>query len=142
MDFSPSTQYGSIFSLLNLDQDGYASGQVSGINIADNGVVFAQYTNGQDLALGQVVLANFTNPQGLSPLGASMWAETFTSGPATVGDPGNAGLGLIQSGALEDSNVEITEQLVQMIVAQRNFQANAQVIQTEDTATQSIINIR
>ena len=142
LDLSPSTQYGSDFAVLSLDQDGFATGQLGGLDIADNGIVFAQYTNGQALALGQAALANFTNSQGLSPIGSSLWAETFASGPATLGEPGNAGLGLLQSGALEDSNVEITEQLVQMIVAQRNFQANAQVIQAEDTITQTIINIR
>jgi flagellar hook protein FlgE len=142
LNLSQSTQYGSDFAVLSLDQDGFSTGQLGGIDIADNGIVFAQYTNGQALALGQVALANFTNAQGLNPIGGSMWAETFASGPPTLGEPGNAGLGLLQSGALEDSNVEITDQLVQMIVAQRNFQANAQVIQAEDTITQTVINIR
>lgn len=142
IDLSNSSQYGSEFATLSIDQDGFSSGQLGGIEIEPNGIVFAQYTNGQKQALGQVALANFTNVQGLKPMGSSLWVETFASGPATVGEPGNGGLGVLQGGALEDSNVELTEQLVKMIVAQRNFQANAQVIQAEDTATQTVINIR
>ena len=142
MDLSPSTQYGAGFSVLSLAQDGYTTGQLGGLEVANNGTIFAHFTNGQALALGQVVMANFANAQGLQPLGNTTWAETFASGPALVGEPGSAGLGVIQSGSLEDSNVELTEQLVKMIVAQRNFQANAQVIQTEDAITQTVINLR
>ena len=113
-----------------------------GLEIDYTGIAFARYTNGQARALGQVAIAGFTNANGLQPLGDTNWSETFSSGQATLGQPGTSGLGVIQSGALEDSNVEITEQLVNMIVAQRNFQANAQVIQTEDTVTQTVINLR
>ena len=102
----------------------------------------ARFTNGRSLALGQVALAQFANPNGLQQLGDTNWAETFGSGQALLGQAGNAGLGLVQSGALEASNVDITEQLVNMITAQRNFQANAQMIQTNDSITQTIINIR
>jgi flagellar hook protein FlgE len=102
----------------------------------------ARYTNGQSKTLGQVALANFANPQGLRQLGDTSWAESFDSGVALVGQPGSASLGNVQSGALEGSNVDLTEQLVSMITAQRNFQANSQVIKTEDTITQTIINIR
>ncbi|MCL4152506.1 UNVERIFIED_CONTAM: hypothetical protein GTU68_019122 [Idotea baltica] len=116
--------------------------ELSGVNVDDSGVVFARYTNGQSRALGQVALAGFNSPTGLQPIGNTSWLETFSSGPATIGEPGTGGLGVIQSGALEDSNVELTEELVDMIIAQRNFQAAAQVIQTADTITQSIINIR
>ncbi len=123
-------------------QDGFTTGQLLGLEIDDTGVVFARYTNGQARALGQVVIAGFANPNGLQPLGDTNWAETFSSGAAVLGEPGNAGLGVVQSGALESSNVDITQQLVNMIIAQRNFQANAQVIQTEDTVTQTIINLR
>jgi len=89
-----------------------------------------------------VALANFSNPQGLTQQGDLNWAESFDSGAALVGAPGSSSLGLVQSGALEGSNVDLTEQLVNMITAQRNFQANAQVISTADTVTQAIINIR
>ena len=125
-----------------MTQDGFTTGQLRGLEIDDTGVAFARYTNGQARALGQVAVAGFSNPNGLQPLGDTAWSETFSSGPATLGQPGTSGLGVLQSGALEDSNVEITEQLVNMIVAQRNFQANAQVIQTEDAVTQTVINLR
>ncbi|HBD12938.1 MAG TPA: flagellar hook protein FlgE [Porticoccaceae bacterium] len=142
VDLSPSTQYGADFGVLSLAQDGYPAGQLGGIDVADNGTVEAFFNNGQSLALGQVVMANFANTQGLQPIGDTSWVETFNSGAPLVGAPGSSGLGVIQSGALEDSNVELTEQLVKMIVAQRNFQANAQVIQTEDAITQTVINLR
>ncbi len=139
---STSTQFGSDFGVSFISQDGFSSGQLRGVEISDSGVIFARYTNGQSFALGQVALANFANQQGLQPLGSTAWSETFASGVATIGEPGTASLGLIQSGALEDSNVDITQQLVNMITAQRNFQANAQVIQTEDAVTQTVINLR
>ena len=139
---SQFTQFGSDFAVSTAIQDGFTTGQLLGLEIDDTGVVFARYTNGQSRALGQIAIAGFSNPNGLQPLGDTNWAETFSSGAATLGSPGNAGLGVVQSGALEGSNVDITEQLVNMIIAQRNFQANAQVIQTEDTVTQTVINLR
>ncbi|WIO73473.1 flagellar hook protein FlgE [Porticoccaceae bacterium LTM1] len=142
VDLSSNTQFGSPFAVSAINQDGFASGQLRGIEIDESGIVFAQYTNGEARALGQVILANFSNPQGLQPQGNSKWSETFNSGVPVVGAPGTAGRGVLQSGALEDSNVEITEELVAMIVAQRNFQANAQVIQAEDAVTQAVINLR
>jgi len=137
-----STQYGSPFAVSTLTQDGYATGQLSGVDVAENGTLFARYTNGQSRALGQVALASFANPQGLKPNGDTMWAESFDSGQPLVGSPGSSTLGLLQAGALESSNVDISKQLVNMIVAQRDFQANAKMISTEDQVTQSIINIR
>ncbi|WP_461516033.1 flagellar hook protein FlgE [Porticoccus sp.] len=142
VSLSSGTQFGSEFAVSTIVQDGYTTGQLRGLEIDDSGVAFARYTNGQARALGQIAIAGFTNPNGLQPLGDTTWAETFSSGSATLGEPGSSGLGVIQSGALEDSNVEITEQLVNMIIAQRNFQANAQVIQTEDAVTQTVINLR
>ena len=142
IDVSRTTQFGSNFAVSNINQNGFTSGQLRGVEIDPTGVVFAQYNNGQSRALGQVALAGFTNTQGLQPQGGSIWTETFSSGPPTRNPPGDGGLGVLQSGALEDSNVEVTEQLVAMIVAQRNFQANAQVIQTEDAVTQAVINLR
>lgn len=136
------SQYGSPFTVNALSQDGFATGRLSGVDIADSGVVTARFTNGQSRTLGQVALANFQNSQGLRQLGDTSWAETFESGAPLVGSPGSGSLGLIESGALEGSNVDLTEQLVGMITAQRNFQANAQVISTADTVTQTIINIR
>lgn len=142
MDLSGTSQHGNEFAVNSALQDGYSSGELGGVEVDDTGVVFARFTNGQSRALGQVVLSNFTNVGGLQSLGDSTWAETFASGQPAVGSPGSAGLGLVQSGALEDSNVEVTEQLVNMIIAQRDFQANAQVIQTEDAITQTVINLR
>ena len=142
LDYTNTTQYGSSFSVNSLVQDGFSTGRLSGIDIADSGVITSRFTNGQSRTIGQVALANFSSPEGLRQLGDSSWAESFESGAALVGAPGSGSLGVIQSGALEGSNVDITEQLVNMITAQRNFQANSQVISTADTITQTIINIR
>lgn len=141
IDLSDSTQFGSDFAVNSLSQDGFTAGQLLGVDVDDTGVVFARYSNGQSSVVAQVVLANFANTQGLKPIGDTSWVETFSSGAPVVSEPGTAGLGLVQSNALEDSNVDLTAQLVQMIVAQRNFQANAQTIQAEDTVTQTIINL-
>ena len=141
IDLSGSTQYGSNFAVNTLSQDGYTAGQLLGVDVDDGGNVFARYSNGQSQVVAQVVLANFANTQGLKPIGDTSWVETFSSGSPVVSEPGTAGLGLLQSNALEDSNVDLTAQLVRMIVAQRDFQANAQTIQAEDTITQTIINL-
>jgi flagellar hook protein FlgE len=141
-DISSTTQFGSPFGVNNLIQNGFASGRLNGVNISEEGIVFASFTNGQSQALGQVALAKFPNNQGLSKLGGTNWAESFDSGTASLGSAGSSDFGALQSGALEGSNVDVAEQLVNLIVAQRNFQANAKTITTEDTITQAIINIR
>src|ERR1043165_5282473 len=135
-DFGTTTQYGGSFNVNAITQDGYTTGRLIGIDIDSTGVVQARFTNGRSTALGQVALANFANPQGLQQLGDTNWAETFGSGQALRGQAGNSGFGLVQSGALEASNVDITAQLVNMITAQRNFQANAQMTSTQDSITQ------
>lgn len=140
--FAQSTQFGSEFGVNLLSQDGFAAGRLSNIDVDPNGVVFARFTNGRSEPLGQVALSNFSNVQGLRQLGDTSWGESFTSGDAIRGAAGTASFGQIQSGALEASNVDLTEQLVNMITAQRNFQANAQMISTADQVTQTIINIR
>ncbi len=142
VDYSPTTQFGSPFGVNSLTQDGYTTGRLSGVDISDTGIVYARYSNSQSRAQGQVVLTNFANTQGLRPLGDTTWTETSESGVALTGAPNTASLGVVQAGALEDSNVNLTEQLVAMITAQRNFQANAQVITTENAITQTIINLR
>ncbi len=142
LNYADSTQFGSPFSVNALSQDGFATGRLSGLDIGPDGVIFSRFTNHQSRVEGQLALGDFANPQGLDPLGGSSWGETFTSGSVIIGAPGTSSLGLIQSGALEDSNVEISEELVNMIIAQRSFQANAQVISTTDAITQSIINLR
>lgn len=136
------TQYGSAFSVNSLVQNGFTTGQLSGVDIGETGIITARFTNGQSSTLAQVALANFSNEQGLQQLGDSTWAESFESGAALVGAPATGSLGVLVSGALEGSNVDLTEQLVSLITAQRNFQANAQVIETADAVTQTIINIR
>ena len=141
-DVSATTQYGSTFGVNSVTQDGFTTGRLIGIDFDSTGVVQARFTNGRSIPLGQVAMANFSNPQGLQQLDNTNWAETFSSGQPLRGQAGGAGLGLIQSGALESSNVDLTAQLVNMITAQRNFQANAQVISTTDQITQTIINIR
>ncbi len=142
MDLTGTTQFGSEFSVNDIDQDGYATGRLSGLNIDDNGMIFARFTNGESQVLGQLVLADFANQEGLQPVGDTMWAENFQSGPPNIGAPGSASLGAIQSGALEESNVDLSEQLVNLIIAQRNFQASAKTIETADQVTQTIINLR
>ena len=141
-DVSSVTQYGSSFSVNSLVQNGFTTGQLSAVEIGETGILTARFTNGQSSTLSQVALANFSNEQGLTQLGDSTWSESFESGAALVGAPLTGSLGALQSGALEGSNVDLTEQLVSLITAQRNFQANAQVITTADTVTQTIINIR
>lgn len=140
--FPDSTQFGSNFAVQALTQDGFTTGRLSGIDVDRTGNMYARYTNGQARNLGQVALANFPNLQGLSSLGDASWAETFASGQPLVGGPGTASLGVIQAGALEESNVDLTAELVNLIIAQRNFQANAKTIETADAVTQTIINLR
>ncbi len=142
IDLSSSTQFGSVFSVSSVAQNGFATGRLSGLDISDTGVIFARYTNGENQVLGQVALANFANAQGLKNLGGTGWAETFESGEPIVGTPRSASLGALNAGALEDSNVELSEQLVNLIIAQRNFQASAKTIETVDAVTQTIMNLR
>jgi len=136
-----TTQFGSGFSTSSITQDGYTTGQLSGVTVDSSGVVQANFTNGQSTALGQVAVVSFPNNQGLQKLDGTSWAETFASGQPLKGSAGTSGLGVIQSGALEASNVDITKQLVNMIVAQRNYQSNAKMISTEKSITQSIMDM-
>jgi flagellar hook protein FlgE len=140
-NFGQTTQYGGQFGVTSIVQNGYATGQLSTVAIDPTGIVSAVYTNGRSTQLGQLAMANFPNPQGLKELGDTNWSETFTSGTVVSGVAGSAGFGSIQSGALESSNVDLTTQLVDMITAQRAFQANAQVITTANQESQTIINI-
>ncbi len=142
IDMSRTTQFSSDFAVNNVDQNGYTTGLLTGLSIDAEGIIFARYTNGESVALSQLALANFDNPQGLQPQGDSMWAENFESGEALVASAGSGSLGVIQAGALEESNVDLSEQLVNLIIAQRNFQANAKTIETANQITQTIINLR
>jgi flagellar hook protein FlgE len=140
-DFNTSTQYGGGFGVTSIVQNGFSTGQLSTVSIDPTGVVSAVYTNGRSTQLGQLAMANFPNPQGLKQLGDTNWAETFSSGTHVSGTAGSSGFGSIQSGALEASNVDLTTELVNMITAQRAFQANAQVITTANQLSQTVINI-
>ena len=142
IDFTKSTQLAQPFSVTNVTQDGFTSGRLDGLEIDASGTVRANYTNGQNNPLGKIVLANFNNQNGLKQIGNATYVETAVSGTATVGEAGSEGFGTILSGSLERSNVDITEELVNLITAQRNFQANAKSIETTAATTQQIVNIR
>jgi flagellar hook protein FlgE len=142
LDLSNTTQFGSNFVVNSINPDGQAAGRLRNIGIDQTGIVFARFSNGESIALGKIAMANFSNPEGLVKSSDTSFQETFTSGVPQRGVATQSNFGLIQSGSLESSNVDLTEQLVKMITAQRLFQANAQVISTMDTVTQTIINIR
>lgn len=136
------TQFGVNFAVSKLSQDGFTTGRVAGFAIGEDGVILGRYTNGQTRAQGQIVLANFVNAQGLAALGNNQWSETSESGQPLVATPGSGSLGVLQAGALEEANVDLTEELVDMITAQRVYQANAQTIRTQDQVLQTIVNLR
>ena len=123
-------------------QDGFTAGRLSGIDLDETGVIRASFSNGQSQTLGKVALAQFNNDQGLKQLGNSSFSETLTSGVPLAGESGISDFGIIRSGALENSNVDITKEMVHLITAQRNFQANARSIETNNQLTQTVINIR
>src|SRR5690606_33896920 len=141
IDLSKLTQYGGDFAVDSNIQDGFAKGELTGLEIDTRGRISARFSNGESKILGEVALADFADPSKLANIGGTRFAETAESGAATRSGAGTAGLGLIQSGALEDSNVDLSEQLVQLIVSQRNYQAAAQIIESIDSATQTIINL-
>jgi flagellar hook protein FlgE len=142
VDIAGATQFGTGFSVSNLTQDGYTSGELTKISIGDSGAVTATYSNGQTQTAGQIALMNFRNVQGLQPIGGNNWIETSESGQAVLGVPGEGKFGALRSGALEDSNVDLTAELVNMMTAQRNYQANAQTIKTQDQVMSTLVNLR
>lgn len=142
LDYSKSTQFGSAFSVNALDQDGNNSGKLAKFSVGSDGIITGSYTNGKSQALGQLVLVKFSNPNGLVQQGGNQWTESSTSGVPVVGTPNTSGLGVLQSSALEDSNVDLTAELVNMITAQRIYQANAQTIKTQDQVMQTLVNLR
>jgi flagellar hook protein FlgE len=142
LDMSETSQFGSPFSVNQLFQDGYASGRLSGINIGVDGTIKGRYTNGQSQNLAQIVLASFANPNGLKPIGQNQWSDSPDSGLPVVGTPNSGNLGVVQSSAVEDSNVDLTAELVSMITAQRVYQANAQSIKTQDEILQTLVNLK
>lgn len=141
-DFTNVTQFGGNFGVSALTQDGYSFGQLNGFSTSPDGTILGRYSNGQSQAMGQIALANFTNPQGLQSMGNNEWVETSASGSPLVGKPGTSSLGVLQSSATEDSNVDLTAELVNMITAQRIYQANAQSIKAQDQVLQTLVNLR
>lgn len=142
LDLSAATQFGSGFGVTDQKQNGFSAGELTSIMVEANGIVMARYSNGQSRPAGQVELARFRNAQGLQPLGDNGWGRTFASGDPIAGMPDDAGLGVLQSGALEESNIDLTGELVNMITAQRIYQANAQTIKTQDQVLQTLVNLR
>lgn len=141
-NISEISQFDNAFGVNRIVQDGFAAGRLEDFDIDPSGIIFGRFSNGQANKMGQITLTNFPNVEGLRQIGTTSWTETFSSGEPATGEAGSASLGKLQAGALEGSNVDITKELVSMIGAQRSFQANAQVISTGDTLTQTVINIR
>lgn len=141
LDLTVASQYGSDFGVNSISQDGFTSGRLAGFTTAADGVIQGSYSNGQTKTIGQIVLANFVNPQGLNPIGDGRWIETPDAGQPLVGPPKTATLGALQASAIEDSNVDLTTELVKMITAQRMYQANAKSIETQDAVLQTLVNL-
>jgi len=142
LDISKVTQFGSSFAVSNLTQDGYAPGELTGLSIGESGVITTRYSNGQTQSAGQIMLVDFRNVQGLSPLGGNAWAATYDSGLPVQGKAGDGKFGALRAGALEESNVDLTSELVNMMTAQRSYQANAQTIKTQDQVMSTLVNLR
>ncbi|HDR8867294.1 TPA: flagellar hook protein FlgE [Burkholderia territorii] len=141
LDLTGTTQYGGKDGVNNLAQDGYASGTLTTFSIGADGKLTGNYSNGQTAVLGQIVLANFNNPNGLVNLGGNQYAESSASGVPQISAPGSTNHGSLQGSALENSNVDLTSQLVNLITAQRNYQANAKVIQTASSLFQTVLGL-
>jgi flagellar hook protein FlgE len=142
LDLTSVTQFGTSFAVTNLDQDGYRPGELTSLKIDENGVITGRYSNGESRAAGQIALVNFRNAQGLAPGSNGIWQATFASGDPLRGEPGAGNFGALRSGALEDSNVDLTAELVNMMTAQRAYQANAQTIKTQDQVLSTLLNMR
>ncbi len=140
--YEGSTQFSTGFTVYAQSQNGAPEGDLIGLDIGDDGLVSANYSNGAAKNLAKIVLANFSNPTGLRQIGDSSYYETSKSGASTLGEAGTAGYGTLRAGARERANVDLTQELIELITSQRNFQANAKAIETNNTLTQAIINIR
>lgn len=143
VNISGTTQFGNVNDVKKLNQNGYTSGTLTSYGIEQNGMVTGKYTNEQSKTLGQVVLSSFVNPNGLKPNGNNIYLETAASGQPLTGSPGaGTKLGSLTSGALESSNVDLTSELVNLIIAQRTYQANAQTVKTVDQMMQTLVSMR
>lgn len=137
-----AASHGKGFQVVSQDQNGLAGGSLVNVDVGSDGLVTSTYSNGQQLAAGRINLANFSSPEGLRQDGGTKYSVTVSSGEVSYGEAGSAGFGTIRSGALERSNVDLTSELIDLISAQRNFQANAKAIETSSTLTSTIINMR
>lgn len=142
VDLSGCTQFGTKFAVSETTQNGYTSGQLTGMNIGPDGTITTTYSNGVSRPEGVIALATFRNTQGLADVGNNLWVETASSGQPTVGQPTSGAFGALRAGALEESNVDLTAELVNMMTAQRAYQANAQTIKTQDQVMSTIVNLR
>jgi flagellar hook-basal body protein len=142
ISYKGSTQYNAAFAAISQSQNGRPEGDLNGISISEDGLISASFSNGTTKSLGKIVIANFANASGLRQIGDSSWTVTAASGDARLGEAGAAGYGTIRGGARERSNVDLTNELVNLISAQRSFQANAKAIETNSSMTSTIINIR
>ena len=142
IDYSASTQFSSAFAVLSQSQDGAPEGDLVGVTIGNDGLVSASFSNGSQKSLAKILLANFSSPVGLRQIGDSSFLTSAASGKPILGTPGAAGFGTLRAGATERANVDLTQELVDLITAQRNFQANAKAIETSSTMTSAIINLR
>lgn len=142
VSFGDATQFGIDFAVTNLTQDGYRPGELTSLKIDESGVITASYSNGQTRAAGQIALVNFRNVQGLQPIGNGNWEANYATGEPVHGAPGEGKFGNLRAGALEDSNIDITAELVAMMTAQRAYQANAQTIKTQDQVFSTLLNLR
>ncbi|PKG39530.1 flagellar hook protein FlgE [Psychromonas sp. Urea-02u-13] len=140
VDITGSTQYAADFGVSKNNPDGYTSGELAGIRIEDNGMIYAQYSNGQNQLQGQVIIADFPNPNGLVQGSGTSWTQSFASGAPIVGTAGSGVFGSMQAGVLEGSNVDLTTELVDLMTAQRNYQANTKTITATDKMTQTLFN--
>ena len=142
LDVSKVTQFGTGFAVSDLTQNGYTAGELTTVNIGESGAITATYSNGKSQIAGQLALVNFRNVQGLSPTGGNNWIESAGSGQPVFGVAGEGKFGALRSGALEESNVDLTAELVNMMTAQRAYQANAQTIKTQDQILSTLVNLR
>ncbi len=142
LNLTGTTQYGGKNGVNNLAQDGFASGTLTNFTIGADGMLTGNYSNGRTTTLGQVAIANFNNPNGLVSIGGNQYIETAESGVPQISAPGSTNHGTLRGSSLEESNVNLTSELVNLITAQRNYQANAQTIKTQQAVDQTLINMR
>jgi flagellar hook protein FlgE len=142
MNLKDTTMFGMKYDINNITQDGYEPGNLTSLSISESGHITGGYSNGKTKIMGQIALVEFKNPEGLQNIGNNMWLESYSSGQPTVGEPGAGTRGSLTQMSVEESNVDLTSELVAMITLQRNYQANAQTIKTQDQIMQTLVNLR